>query len=130
MEIREPRGHDGDKNDDDRDEGEDRDNQDGDEEELEIRWEPDEFESRFNETRTLRLTLNEPAPREFVAELSVKEGPADAVEFPREVVFAEGDSSVDVEISTRESEGRVKIRAALPFDVGSDTDDLEIEIVN
>ena len=130
VEIREPRGHDGDKNDDDRDEGEDRDNQDGDEEELEIRWEPDEFESRFNETRTLRLTLNEPAPREFVAELSVKEGPADAVEFPREVVFAEGDRSVDVEISTRESEGRVKIRAALPFDVGSDTDDLEIEIVN
>ena len=125
VEIREPRGHNGDKNDDDRDEDE---NKDGDA--FEIRWEPDDFESRFNETRTVRLTLSEPAPREFVAELSVKEGPADAVEFPREVVFAEGDSSVDVEISTRESEGRVKIRAALPFDVGSDTDDLEIEIVN
>lgn len=102
------------------------DEEDRDEAETEIRWSPREIEMEFNDSRTVQLTLSQEKPEEVVVTLSIKDGPADAVGFPLEVAFPAGVTSVDVEIATGDTAGDVKVRVALPFNVGGDTDDLEV----
>ena len=106
----------------DDDEGED-------EAELEVRWDPREIDSFFNESQTVLLTLNQQLDETVVVELNVKDGSDDAVEFLEQIKFPAGVTEVEVQITTREIAGEVKIRAALPFELGGDTDDLEILIV-
>ncbi|MDA2938242.1 DUF5666 domain-containing protein [Acidobacteria bacterium AH-259-A15] len=98
-------------------------------EKYQISWVPEKITAQTNETLTdVMLVLDHPAARAFKVELTVKEGSSDLVEFPAHVEFTEGSSEAPVKISTKERSGKVTIRAALPFDFGGDTDDLEIEI--
>lgn len=95
---------------------------------LEVKWVPDEIKARPNETKTVKLRLDRSAPSDLTAVLTLKKGPSDLVEFPNEVNFTKGSSETSVLIKTKNSTGKVKIRAALPFSVGGDHDDLEIEV--
>lgn len=96
--------------------------------ELEIKWAPDEIKIGLNESRTVKLLLGAPAPHDLTAVLTLKERKPDLVEFPHQVSFAKGSLEANVVIKSKNSTGKVKIRAALPFSVGGDSEDLEVEI--
>ena len=56
-------------------------------EELGVYWQPEWIEIAPNESKSVQLVLSQPAPLDFVARLTLKEGPYDLVEFPHEVHF-------------------------------------------
>ncbi|MGH9341242.1 MAG: DUF5666 domain-containing protein [Acidobacteriota bacterium] len=96
--------------------------------EIEIKWVPDDIKSLGNETRTVKLELDEPAPAGLTATLFLRAGKVGLVQFPAEVVFPEGSTETDIQIVIADDHGKVKIRASLPDFFGGEDDELEVEV--
>ena len=107
-------------------------------EELGVNWHPEWLEAEPNESKSVQLVLGEPAPLDFAARLTLKEGPHDLVEFPHEVHFAQGSQEATVLIhiqdvtalthSQSNTQG-VIIQAMLPEDLGGAYAHLWVEMV-
>lgn len=77
----------------------------------------------------VELRLDRPAPFDFEVVISLKSGNPNLVEgMPEKVEFKEGETKVTVQLRTVDRQGKARFRAALPFDLGGDHDDLEIEV--
>jgi hypothetical protein len=98
-------------------------------EDVDIQWEPDDIEVAPSETVAVQLRLDRPAPIDFEVLVLVKDGNAHLVTgIPSEIRFSAGDSSVTIPVQIGADRGRVEFRAAVPFQLGGDADDLRIEI--
>ena len=106
-------------------------------EELGVYWHPEWIEVAPNESKSVQLVLSQPAPLDFVARLTLKEGPHDLVEFPPEVLFPQGSQQVTVPIHahdvtdlthTQHNTEGVVIQATLPEDLGGAYAYLKVEI--
>ncbi len=97
------------------------------EDELELQWQPGRLSAAPPGRRDVRLQLNQPAPADLVVRLSVREGTADLVVFPEEVLIPAGERAAPVALEILSAQAEARIRAALPEDAGGDTDDLEIQ---
>ncbi|GAB4254029.1 MAG: hypothetical protein Kow00109_29590 [Acidobacteriota bacterium] len=95
--------------------------------ELEVRWSPRVIEAAPHEVRRVALHLSRPAPEELEVALSQTEGPDGLVRFPESVTFAAGRQVVHFVIEVLQ-EGRGSLEAALPEDLGGDTDTLKIDV--
>ena len=102
-----------------------------------VYWHPERIEAAPNESKEVHLHLNAPAPVDFSAALSLKEGRPE-VEFPPEVHFPQGSQEATVLIYIpavtdlthiqNDTEG-VVIQATLPEDLGGAYAYLSVEIV-
>lgn len=111
----------------------------GEEEEIEIRirpdqaqqpkleWSPDEVEAGLNETVSVQLQLSRPGPGVQVT-ISPVGNAADLIDFPPQVSFAAGSTSITVQIVTKGQPGEAELVASLPFTSGGDSAKLEVEI--
>ena len=98
-------------------------------EELEIGWNPDDLRLDPGGSATVQLRLDRPAPTDLTVVISVKDGDPSLVEdFPSEIQFLAGQSQLSLLVKTVAGrEGKVRFRAALPFEFGGEDDELKIE---
>lgn len=98
-------------------------------ENLQIHWAPDELRLSPGGSSSLELRLSRPAPVDFKVVITVREGDSSLLEsFPAEVEFKTGEDRQVVAIKAGSTTGKVKFRAALPFELGGQKDDLEVEV--
>lgn len=96
---------------------------------LRLQWRPREVEAGPDTDVQVLLVLDDPAPADFRAVLSLKQGDSDLlVGLPSEVEFLEGEQQAVVEFKTGAGVGKVRIRAAIPRDLGGFHDDLLVDI--
>ncbi|MEE8583348.1 MAG: DUF5666 domain-containing protein [Acidobacteriota bacterium] len=98
-------------------------------EELEIEWNPDDLRLDPGGSATVQIRLDRPAPTDLTVVISVKDGDPSLVEdFPSEIQFLAGQSQQSVLVKTVAGrEGKVRFRAALPFEFGGEDDELKVE---
>ncbi|MDA2934973.1 DUF5666 domain-containing protein [Acidobacteria bacterium AH-259-D05] len=92
-----------------------------------INWSPGTLNASTEQTKTVRLRLNQPAPDGLMVELTLKDGLEDLV-FPNMVTFEEGARVAIVEITTGLTTGNAEIKAALSDDFGGDSSDLKVKV--
>jgi hypothetical protein len=93
-----------------------------------INWSPGTLNASTEQTKTVRLRLNQPAPEGgLMVELTLEDGIGDLV-FPDMVAFEEGDRVAIVEIMTGTTIGNAEIEAALSDDLGGDSSDLKVKV--
>ncbi len=98
-------------------------------EKLSIEWKPDEVELRPGQAGEAVLSLDRPAPYALEAVLSIRNGNRSLVRgLPPRVLFAAGEGRVVVPFTAADHPGKIKLRAALPIQVGGQAADLDIEV--
>lgn len=98
-------------------------------ERLEIEWTPDDVRLSPNGSAEVRLKLDRPAPADLTVVLSVKDGDASILDgFPSEISFAAGEDQRTVVVQSVGDRGKVRFRAALPFQFGGRDDVLTVEV--
>ena len=93
-----------------------------------INWSPGTLNASTEQTKTVRLRLNQPAPAGLMVALTLKDGGLEDLGFPGMVAFDEGARVVMVVITTGTTTGEAEIEAALSDDLGGDSSDLKVKV--
>ncbi len=96
---------------------------------LELEWSPDDIELQPNQQSVVTLRLDRPAPFDTEVVISVKEGDPNVVNgMPGAALFPAGQSVVQFTLVSPGLTGEVRFRAALPVQLGGDSDELKVRV--
>ncbi len=96
---------------------------------LELEWSPDDVELQPNQQTVVSLRLDRPAPFDTEVVISVKDGdPSLVTGVPTAAMFPIGQSIAQFTIVSTGLIGEVRFRAALPVQLGGDSDDLKVRV--
>jgi hypothetical protein len=94
---------------------------------IKIQWSSKKITASSGESVVIQLLLDQPAPEGLKAFVTLRGGDGSLASFDSLVVFGTGETQADVNLTTGDP-GKVRVRAALPWEFGGMHSDLEIKI--
>lgn len=94
---------------------------------IKIQWSQKKFDASSGQAIAVQLLIDQPAPEGLKAFITLQGGGGSLASFDSVVLFTTGETQVDVNLTAGDS-GKVRVRAALPWEYGGMHTDLDIKI--